>query len=251
VASASETGTGTQFAFDRLGVRVPGVLVSPWIAKRSIIPGVENHANGRIFEHASIPATVTKLFIGDYEARSPREKAAETFLDLFGDFARPDSDCPVFSFADDDSQKRPDEVPRLASNKVQAFLCYASSDKELVRKLYRDLLRDGIDPWLDEEKLLPGHDWDLEIRSAMAKSGVVVVCLSRNSVTRTGYVQKEIRQALDLADQRPQGAIFLIPAKLEDCPIPERLAHLQYVELFRGAGYAKLLKSIDSTRSPR
>jgi hypothetical protein len=54
--------------------------------------------NGRIFEHASIPATVTKRFIGDYDRRSPREKSANTFLDLLSDTLRPDSDCPVFHF---------------------------------------------------------------------------------------------------------------------------------------------------------
>jgi phospholipase C len=49
-----------------------------------------------VFEHASIPATITQHFIGDYDNRSPREKAAQTFLDLLTDEMRPDSDCPSF-----------------------------------------------------------------------------------------------------------------------------------------------------------
>jgi phospholipase C len=96
IASAADTGTGTPFAFDRLGVRVPAILVSPWIPKRTVIPGPEDPANGRIFEHASIPATVTEHFIGALDARSPREKAAKTFLDLLSDQMRPEADCPVF-----------------------------------------------------------------------------------------------------------------------------------------------------------
>ena len=36
----------------------------------------------RVFEHASIPATITSFFLQQYDDRSPREKAAETFLDL-------------------------------------------------------------------------------------------------------------------------------------------------------------------------
>jgi hypothetical protein len=47
-----------------------------------------------VFEHASIPATVTKHFLHDYEARSPREKAAETFLDLLGETKR--RETPIF-----------------------------------------------------------------------------------------------------------------------------------------------------------
>jgi phospholipase C len=96
IAPATATQTGAPFAFDRLGVRVPAVLISPWIAKGFVVPGVEA-PNGRIFEHSSIPGTVTQHFIGALDARSPREKAAPTFLDLLGDTLRPDTDCPVFN----------------------------------------------------------------------------------------------------------------------------------------------------------
>ena len=95
-APLADTG-GVPFAFDRLGVRVPCVLVSPWVEKATVVPGPEDPANGRVFEHASIPATVTGHFIGNYDNRSPREKAASTFLDLLTDNLRPDSDCPTFS----------------------------------------------------------------------------------------------------------------------------------------------------------
>jgi phospholipase C len=76
VAQPHDTGIGKPFLFDRLGVRVPAVLVSPWVPKATVVP------IHRVFEHASIPATVTDHFIGDYHERSPREKAADTFLDL-------------------------------------------------------------------------------------------------------------------------------------------------------------------------
>lgn len=91
--SAQDTG-GVPFSFDRLGVRVPAILVSPWIPAQTVVEGTEDVNNGRIFEHASIPATVTKHFIGDYEQRTLREKKAETFLDLLGDEMR--EDCHSF-----------------------------------------------------------------------------------------------------------------------------------------------------------
>jgi len=37
--------TGAPFAFDRLGVRVPAILVSPWVPKNVVIPG-PNQKNG-------------------------------------------------------------------------------------------------------------------------------------------------------------------------------------------------------------
>ena len=81
VAQPNATLTGKPFHFDRLGVRVPAVLVSPWIPKATVVPGA-GAPGGRVFEHASIPATVTRHFIGAYDDRSVREKNAETFLDL-------------------------------------------------------------------------------------------------------------------------------------------------------------------------
>ena len=61
---------------------------------------------------------------------------------------------------------------------------------------------------------MPGQDWDLEIQKAVHKSDTVVVCLSNSSITKEGYIQKEIRFALDVADEKPEGTIFLIPARL-------------------------------------
>ncbi len=72
-ASANDTGTGMPFAFDRLGVRVPAILVSPWIPKGTVVD--------RVFDHASIPATVTKFFMGDYSPRSPRESSSDVFVE--------------------------------------------------------------------------------------------------------------------------------------------------------------------------
>jgi len=72
-ADGNATGTGVPFQFDRLGVRVPSVLVSPWIPKGTIV--------NRVFDHASIPATITKFFLGDASPRSPREINADVFIE--------------------------------------------------------------------------------------------------------------------------------------------------------------------------
>jgi phospholipase C len=96
-AKAADTGIGIPFNFDRLGIRVPAVLVSPWIPRNTIVPGTEDPANQQIFEHASIPATVTKFFLQDDAKRSVREKQANTFLGLLTNTMRPDNDCVAFN----------------------------------------------------------------------------------------------------------------------------------------------------------
>ena len=127
---------------------------------------------------------------------------------------------------------------------LKVFLCHASGDKPAVRDLYRRLTVEGVDAWLDQEKLLPGQDWRMEIPRAVREADVVVICLSKKSITKEGYVQREIRFALDSAEEKPDGAIFLIPARLEDCVVPERLNRWQWVDLYDDNGFIKLLRSI-------
>ena len=115
----------------------------------------------------------------------------------------------------------------------------------MVRNLYARLKSDGVHPWLDAEKLLPGHDWQEEIRTALRSSDVILVCLSRNSVSKEGYVQKEIRIALEIADEKPEGTIFIIPSKLEECEVPQRLCRWQWVDLASADGYTRLLQTLD------
>jgi hypothetical protein len=79
----------------------------------------------------------------------------------------------------------------MSNNNLQIFLCHASEDKPKIRSLYSRLKEDGRNVWLDEEKLLPGQEWDLEIRKAIKDSAIVLVCLSKNSITKEGYVQKK------------------------------------------------------------
>src|SRR5262249_13473929 len=131
------------------------------------------------------------------------------------------------------------------TRKLKVFLCHSSGDKQAVRSLYGHLKRDGFDPWLDEEDLLPGQDWEFEISNAVRNTDVVVVCLSQGSVTKMGYVQREIKSALDVADQQPEGTIFIIPVKLEECGVPNRLNRWQWVNLFDNRGYDKLIAALN------
>lgn len=130
------------------------------------------------------------------------------------------------------------------NSKLSIFLCHASEDKKTVRALYERLHADSFDVWLDDEKLLPGQDWELEIRKAIRQSNVVIVCLSTNSLTKEGFIQKEIKIALNVAEEKPEGTIFIIPVRLEDCEIPDRLSKWQYVDFFAEDGYERLTKSL-------
>lgn len=133
-----------------------------------------------------------------------------------------------------------------AKPKVKVFLCHSSGDKAFVKTLYQSLKRDGYDPWLDAINLLPGQDWESEIKKAVRDSHIVVVCLSNSSTTKTGFVQKEIKFALDVADEQPEGQLYIIPARLEPCQVPLRLSRWHWVDLFEDGGYEKLVASLEA-----
>lgn len=129
--------------------------------------------------------------------------------------------------------------------KLRVFFCYASQDKPAVRELYQRLAAEPwIDPWLDEEKLLPGQDWNLEIEKAVEASDAVIVCVSSTSIAKEGYVQKELRRVLNIALEKLEGAIFVLPVRLDDCPIPRQLRDKQVLDYFpvstQSAAYDKL-----------
>jgi hypothetical protein len=132
---------------------------------------------------------------------------------------------------------------------LRVFLCHSSGDKPTVRELYRRLDSEGwIDPWLDEEKLYPGQDWNYEIELAVEAADVIIVCLTNNSVNKEGYIQRELRIVLDLADYKPEGTLFIIPVRLEEVEPPKRLKKWQYADYFppsdRDRSYERLLVSL-------
>jgi hypothetical protein len=108
---------------------------------------------------------------------------------------------------------------RQTSRRV--FLCHASEDKVHVRNAYAELVRGGFDPWLDEKNLLPGQNWEYEIPRALKSSAAVIVFLSRASVSKRGYVQREFRLAFDALQEISENQIFVIPVRLDDCDVPE------------------------------
>jgi hypothetical protein len=131
-----------------------------------------------------------------------------------------------------------------SSQRLRIFLCHASTDKEPARILYHVLDVDGLEPWLDEKRLVPGQDWQLEIKKAVTTSHIVIVILSKHAVAKTGFVQKEIRYALDVAEEQPESTIFIIPLRLEPCDVPKRLSQWQWVDLFERNGIDHLMKAI-------
>lgn len=138
----------------------------------------------------------------------------------------------------------------MAENRsLRVFLCHSSTDKPAARDSYKFLSSEPwIDPWFDEESLKPGQDWEFEIEKAIDNADVVIVFLSRSSLTKEGFIQKEIKHVFDKADEKPPGTLYIIPVRVEECDVPKRLAHLHWIDISidNTTWFSRLLESLEA-----
>ncbi|HUT70159.1 MAG TPA: TIR domain-containing protein [Desulfatiglandales bacterium] len=139
-----------------------------------------------------------------------------------------------------------EEIAYSPKRKAKIFISYAKEDFPKAYAIYEILRQKEFSPWIDSENLLPGQDWQLEIDKALEKCNFFVACLSNISVSKEGYVQKELKKGLDILDKKPEGSIYLIPVRLDNCKTPKRMESLQWCNLLDDSGgIEKLLKAIE------
>jgi TIR domain-containing protein/SIR2-like protein len=127
------------------------------------------------------------------------------------------------------------------------FISYSHEDDQAARRFYLELKQRGLEPWLDKESLLPGQVWRDEISKAIKSSRYFIGILSSNSVERRGYVQKELKEALDILEEISYTKIFVIPVRLDDCKVSDRKVNvLHIVDMFPDwrQGFEKVLRAM-------
>ena len=67
---------------------------------------------------------------------------------------------------------------------------------------------------------------------ALQTSDFILIFLSRISVAKRGYVQREMKLALDAWQELPEGVIHTIPVRLDDCDVPESFQRYHWANLF-------------------
>lgn len=128
------------------------------------------------------------------------------------------------------------------------FISYAREDSAEADRLYRDLKKRGARAWIDKEEIRAGMHWKLAISKAIKNNRFFIPMFSSKSVSKVGYVNKELRYALDVLDNYRETDIYIIPVRLDNCEIPsERLEGIHYADLFPDweAGVKQILKSMN------
>jgi hypothetical protein len=67
---------------------------------------------------------------------------------------------------------------------------------------------------------------------------------SHHSAEKRGFVQKELKEALEIWKEKLEDDIYLIPVRLEECTVPTALSDLQYVDVFAPGGRERLAAAI-------
>jgi hypothetical protein len=127
------------------------------------------------------------------------------------------------------------------------FISYAREDSAEAQRLYRDLKNAGAKPWMDKEEIRAGENWKLAISKAIKNNRFFVPLFSSKSVTKVGYVNRELRYALEALDNYPEKDIYIIPVRLDNCEIPfEKLENRDYADLFPdwNNGIKRIFKSM-------
>ena len=123
----------------------------------------------------------------------------------------------------------PLESERHELNGTSAFISHIRSDDDMAKRLAIELERWGIHvAWMDR-LITPGRPWTSELETAIAKSDLFFVLISRKS-SHSQWVAAEIALAISLAEQ---GRLRVIPVLVDrDAEIPPLLSHIQALEFF-------------------
>jgi hypothetical protein len=123
-------------------------------------------------------------------------------------------------------------IPEKPFVKKSIFISYGHDEHiSLAKKLKDDLISLGHDVWFDEQRLIPGCDWEtyieegLEKVAAAGKNGFVILLLTPHSVRKPdGFCLNEVHRALGRN-------IAIIPLMVVDSEPPLSICRVQWLDM--------------------
>ncbi len=116
------------------------------------------------------------------------------------------------------------------------FISHSSKDDAFVDALRVDLHKRGYQTWVDHHDIPAGKVWDEVVEAEMNASELMILVLSPASIA-----SKEV--AVEWREFRNQDKMIL-PVKIQECPLPLLIRHLQYVDFSNGTPYDKQIQRL-------
>ncbi|WP_129582212.1 toll/interleukin-1 receptor domain-containing protein, partial [Rodentibacter caecimuris] len=128
---------------------------------------------------------------------------------------------------------------------LNVFISYAKEDQKIAIQYYNWLENENFNPWLDVKKLKGGQNWALEIDRAFKKAHVIIWLMSPQSICKRGFVQREVKEALDNLRYKQPDDIYMIPIIIENCNVPDYISDkLQFINNSDGLAFDSLKSSL-------
>lgn len=128
---------------------------------------------------------------------------------------------------------------------LNVFISYAKEDQKIAIQYYNWLENENFNPWLDVKKLKGGQNWELEIDRAFKKAHVIIWLMSPQSIYKRGFIQREVKEALDNLRYKQPDDIYIIPVIIENCNVPDYISDkLQFINNSDGLAFDSLKSSL-------
>ena len=120
-----------------------------------------------------------------------------------------------------------------AGRRPTVFLSYAREDYVAAERTERALADAGFAVWLDKHALYGGQPWRQTIKRAIRESDFFVALFSRDTERRRTFFHAEVRCALEVREELPEGGVFLVPVRLDETtPSFQAIGEIQWVDFF-------------------
>jgi hypothetical protein len=141
----------------------------------------------------------------------------------------------------------------LLLNPASIFISYAREDDKKAERLHDALQMKGYKVWKDNHALLPGERWEHKIKQALRGYEFVILCLSKISISKTGFFQEEVKTAAELQRKRPSSHVYIIPVRFDNFDLrdlPIEIEGLHHIDLFKNwnEGLNKIAETISQYR---
>lgn len=127
---------------------------------------------------------------------------------------------------------------------MKIFLGYASERFSDAEVIYDFICALGHEVWFDKNNLVGGDDWDRERVAAQRDADFVVHLISSEIFNRAGVVNREIRKTLELFEDQPIGANYVVFIRLDDVRVPAEIVRFQYLDYFKETWQDRLALAI-------
>ena len=130
------------------------------------------------------------------------------------------------------------------------FISYAREDLPAVQRLKTAMDSAGIVTWFDLDRLEGGDDYDRKIHANIARCSYFLPIVSANTQRRhEAYFRREWSYAVDRARNIADGAVFILPACIDDTPeaealVPEGFRALHFVRMPGGEPDPEFLRRL-------